>query len=847
MTQQELLPPIAGGRATVDVKTETLPSLDFVTVLTSKGPRLTKRWYRGGDGEPQCEDYQNAKRFKVEKKPIASLDDLKRIIDEIGPRSCLILGRLKDGADPTDAVRRLHDRKLDDGAVEPATIEDTVHYWLPIDVDSVEARDDKGEFDPVADPRRAICCVFQRLPPEFWTADCVWQFTSGAGFKAGIRIRLYFWLSRPLTGAEMKAWLGSWDVVDPSIYVPTQPIYAAPPVFEGVADPVQQRSGMLYLLGPVVPPDSILTNPQKKAKALSGSLAGGEQIPSRISKRQPVRGPEEVDFDEPETIAWAIEVIRADLEAHGRPEIRKYSDRRTYDLIGKLQDGPAWGKSLEPETIAELLKEHWAPHFHLSWLSKKANGNFQNDPGVGPPGAARLFGAGADEFSCHPLDRYDGDPFAGIEPDEQSGTVSSAAESITTDSAPTKPRNRIAPVPKLMPADFSLRKLPRRPYVLGRRFMAGAITLGVAPPGTGKSNFSILTALAIATGQEVTGERVHCSGPVWIHNNEDSLDELYRRIGGVLRHHGIDFESVRENIYVTSGLDEPLVIAMKEKDVVKRTMAVAEVIASIREKGIIHLVIDPFVSTHRGVSENANEEMEQVAEAIRHIAHETGCSIDLIHHALKSHSQNSEHHAGDMNAARGAGALTAAVRIVYTLAAMSEVTGKAFGLLNGEWAQLVRLDHGKGNYSARDTSVRWFELVTVNIENGCDLGDGLIFDGDTVAVPVRWHPPLGHAPPAPADDDSKEAKLQRVREVVAAAMSEDRCPLSKVIEPVKAAFGVEKSAARDLVMEAIAEGKEAEAKVGARSCLLTLERQSPSPPKPVFLVRRWVVSETTAA
>ncbi len=94
-------------------------------------------------------------------------------------------------------------------------------------------------------------------------------------------------------------------------------------------------------------------------------------------------------------------------------------------------------------------------------------------------------------------------------------------------------------------------KLPRRPFVLGYRFMIGAVTLGVAPPGTGKSNFSILTALSIATGQALTGEPVHRAGPGWIHNNEDSLDELYRRVSGALKFHQIEFDSVRANIFAT--------------------------------------------------------------------------------------------------------------------------------------------------------------------------------------------------------------------------------------------------------------------------------------------------------
>src|SRR6202011_1819594 len=100
------------------------------------------------------------------------------------------------------------------------------------------------------------------------------------------------------------------------------------------------------------------------------------------------------------------------------------------------------------------------------------------------------------------------------------------------------------------------------------------------------------------------------TGPVWIHNNEDSLEELYRRISGVLSHHQIDFERVRRNIFVTSGLDERLIVAIKANDIVTRSRTVAYVIASIKENGIVHMVVDPFVSTHRGVSENANEEME---------------------------------------------------------------------------------------------------------------------------------------------------------------------------------------------------------------------------------------------
>src|SRR5260370_35893625 len=100
---------------------------------------------------------------------------------------------------------------------------------------------------------------------------------------------------------------------------------------------------------------------------------------------------------------------------------------------------------------------------------------------------------------------------------------------------------------------LDVRKVARRQVVLGRRFIAGAVTVGVGAPGAGKSNLAIVSALAIATGQPLTGEAVYRSGRVWIHNNEESIEELYRRIGGMLQCHEIDFPIVRWNIFRTSG------------------------------------------------------------------------------------------------------------------------------------------------------------------------------------------------------------------------------------------------------------------------------------------------------
>jgi hypothetical protein len=156
-------------------------------------------------------------------------------------------------------------------------------------------------------------------------------------------------------------------------------------------------------------------------------------------------------------------------------------------------------------------------------------------------------------------------------------------------------------------------------------------------------------------------------------------------------------------------------------------------------------------------------------------------------------------------------------------------------------ARLVRLDQGKGNYSARDPSTHWFELTSVLIGNGTDVGAGFMVDGDTVAVPVPWKPPVVEAEVAENDantGDPKETARQRTRDFLARTMQTDRVELSTLIGQVQHEFGVAKTAARNRVMKAVKEGHEtALAQVKNVLYHLTIEREEPSPPNPVFVVR----------
>lgn len=71
------------------------------------------------------------------------------------------------------------------------------------------------------------------------------QATASHGIKPGCRLRLWYWLDRPTTGAELTRWLHG-SPADPSIFRTVQPIYTAAPIFaSGALDHLPERMVML--------------------------------------------------------------------------------------------------------------------------------------------------------------------------------------------------------------------------------------------------------------------------------------------------------------------------------------------------------------------------------------------------------------------------------------------------------------------------------------------------------------------------------------------------------------------------------------------------------------------------
>jgi hypothetical protein len=371
---------------------------DFVTVLRSLGPPVTKRFFEDDGGNIRKESYQNAKWFRITRKPLNSFADLARVLAVIAkdPYCHIVNGQLIDGVDP-DCARRTHVRRKDN---QPS-LELAPHYWLPMDIDDVEARDAEGEFDPVADPERAVRQVQSLLPAEFHDAECLWSLTSSAGFtEAGkddqgkfytvgsrptISMRLYWWLDRPMTSLEVKRWLRDYikegatkknktdterRILDGAIYSPSQPIYTAAPMLEGVDDPVPLRFGIC----------------RGARQAVSPNVRADDVVKADCLQRERKTASPNVLLDTDAAIKAGREIIARDLEYNGRPKEGNGSDRRAFRLACKLRE-----IGLSEKASREQMSGLWAPHFEEDWLAQKIENGAryaQNEQGSVPPGEA---------------------------------------------------------------------------------------------------------------------------------------------------------------------------------------------------------------------------------------------------------------------------------------------------------------------------------------------------------------------------------------------------------------------------------------------------------------------------
>ncbi|MEO9166882.1 MAG: bifunctional DNA primase/polymerase [Aestuariivirga sp.] len=247
------------------------------------------------------------------------------------------------------------------------------------------------------------------------------------------------------------------------------------------------------------------------------------------------------------------------------------------------------------------------------------------------------------------------------------------------------------------------------PDLLARGFLSSLI----APSGAGKTQFLIQAMLAITADRpDILHVPKLARSKVWLWNQEDDMEELKRRTAAARDYFKVEWQAIKGNLYVNSGVDKPLLLTARnpKNGRMQETQHVETMIEDMKAKGIGVLIIDPLVEFHEA-NENDNVEIRIVAATLRRIAAEANAAVIVGHHTKKPDNARSNGFAGNADSGRGASSLQGVTRIMATLYAMSESDAKKLKIKAEDRWRYVRLDGAKSNISASPSGARpeWFE------------------------------------------------------------------------------------------------------------------------------------------
>ena len=283
-------------------------------------------------------------------------------------------------------------------------------------------------------------------------------------------------------------------------------------------------------------------------------------------------------------------------------------------------------------------------------------------------------------------------------------------------------------VPVMTPFVYTpVAKLPPREWLYGNHMIRGFLTATVAPGGLGKSSLVIAETLCMVTGRELLGVTVYQPIKVLYWCGEDPQDELEKRFSATMQHYEITDKEIDGRLWVVSGREMGFNFAYQDhQDAKVNDEDIKAIREMVRELEIDLLILDPMASIH-SISENSNNEMTMLLDALRDIADKEGCGIEIVHHSTKEARRAGSGMGAEQ--ARGASAITDAARSVRALSALSKTDREEAGMTVEEAAGIAMVRSVKGNMTpgGRSSSIR---LISVDLHNSTSIYP----QGDSVGV-----------------------------------------------------------------------------------------------------------------
>jgi hypothetical protein len=313
---------------------------------------------------------------------------------------------------------------------------------------------------------------------------------------------------------------------------------------------------------------------------------------------------------------------------------------------------------------------------------------------------------------------------------------------IPTMEAPDQPKQDLKPPFILRPRGLiDVASIPRRKWLGGGEFyQRRTVSVTFAPGDFGKTTLGMTEAVSMNTMRDLIGDQPDEKLRVWIHNGEDTNEEIDRRLAAICLQYGIPLEEIAD-IFITTGADIPLRVASGYGELEINKPLIKCIHEQIGDNKIDIAQFDPLVTMH-GTQEGDNSKMDRVIRIFTGIADARNCAIGVHHHMRKGPAGEDIEYTVDDG--RGASSVKDAARAARVLNRMKEKQADELGIPQHERASYIRIDRAKGNNSATRPP-RWVTFTSVSLSQGDDVG-----------VLVPWSPPKEGTPEAAAARQTAE-------------------------------------------------------------------------------------------
>ena len=342
------------------------PLADALQILTMIGDgRVATKQFALENSKIVSTSYGMGKYFDCNAVQVEGLQDLSKALTGLEEQSTkfVIRGSLKNGVSPINVVRR--------SKGPMATFEACERKWLLIDIDELELPSKWSEFNKHVD--EIVDHATNKLPLEFHGVDTHWQFSSSMGMKNGIRLHLWYWLSRSVSDQEAEAWVTEADTkIDRALYRAVQPHYTSAPVFgAGVSNPVTTRSG-LKLFGKNRDTVSVPDDLSQRTKQSARSRRSSGSSPGLSISQEIIRDAHDIVIDGREkflylqSIEACKELTKGSSANKDRPTVDQIA-KKTWELFSQSAD-LSDGKWIEADAREkayyrhEELEDNWQPN-----------------------------------------------------------------------------------------------------------------------------------------------------------------------------------------------------------------------------------------------------------------------------------------------------------------------------------------------------------------------------------------------------------------------------------------------------------------------------------------------------